>query len=339
MLAFVARRLLIAIPTLLAIIAAAFFLMRQAEGGPFDSERRLPPEVERRLTEKFDLDQPDWIQFARYLGDLLPLDFDVRAEPIPQPEAAPSQEPPKPQWGPATWRWRGFDAPDLGPSMKYKDKDVADIIAEGFPTSAVLGVSAILIALLVGVSLGVLAALRQMGFALIGVCLPPLVMGPILSLVFGVELKWLPAGGLARDEFSIPHLFLPVLTLSLPQIAIVSRLMRASMIEAMRSNAIRTARAKGLPELQVVLKHAMPVALLPIVSYLGPAMAGVLTGSFVIEQVFQLPGIGRQFVIGALQRDYTLVMGVVILYAALIILLNLVADLLYRVLDPRVRHA
>jgi oligopeptide transport system permease protein len=346
MLAFAARRLLIAVPTLLAIIAAAFFLMRQAEGGPFDSERRLPPEVERRLTEKFDLDQPEWIQFARYLGDLLPLDYEVRAERLAPPPGAAADET-APRWGPAQWRWRGFDAPDLGPSMKYKDKDVADIIAEGFPTSAILGVSAILIALLVGVSLGVMAALRQnraqdyavMGFALVGVCLPPLVMGPILSLLFGVELKWLPAGGLARDEFSIPHLFLPVLTLSLPQIAIVSRLMRASMIEAMRSNAIRTARAKGLPELQVVLRHAMPIALLPIVSYLGPAMAGVLTGSFVIEQVFQLPGIGRQFVIGALQRDYTLVMGVVILYASLIILLNLAADLLYRVLDPRVRHA
>ncbi|MBI1188367.1 MAG: ABC transporter permease subunit [Alphaproteobacteria bacterium] len=324
--------------------------MRQAEGGPFDSERRLPPEVERRLNEKFDLDQPGWIQFARYLGDLLPLDFNVTAERLPDPEPAREADAapePAPRWGPAHWEWRGFDAPDLGPSMKYKDKDVADIIAEGFPTSAVLGVSAIFIALMVGVSLGVLAALRQnrtqdyavMAFALVGVCLPPLVMGPILSLLFGVELKWLPAGGLARDQFSIPHLFLPVLTLSLPQIAIVSRLTRASMIEALRSNAIRTARAKGLPEVQVVLRHALPIALLPIVSYLGPAMAGVLTGSFVIEQVFQLPGVGRQFVIGALQRDYTLVMGVVILFAGLIILLNLAADLLYRVLDPRVRHA
>lgn len=337
MLALAARRLLIAIPTLLVIIAAAFFLMRQAEGGPFDSERQLPPEVERRLQAKFDLDQPEWIQFVRYLGDLLPIDFNVTQPEAPEGEPAP----------PVQWEWNGFDAPDLGPSMKYKDKDVADIIAEGFPTSAVLGISAVGLALLVGCFFGVSAALRQnkpqdyavMAFALVGVCLPPLVMGPLLSLLFGVQLHWLPAGGLSRDQFSLAHLFLPVVTLSLPYIAIISRLMRASMIEAMRSNAIRTARAKGLPEWQVIVRHALPVALLPIVSYLGPAIAGVMTGSFVIEQVFQLPGIGRQFVIGALQRDYTLVMGVVILYASIIIILNLAADLLYRVLDPRVRRA
>ncbi|MBI1250754.1 MAG: ABC transporter permease subunit [Alphaproteobacteria bacterium] len=309
MVAQAVRRLIIAVPTLLAIIIAAFLLMRAAPGGPFAAERQLPPEIERRLLAEFDLDKPPAVQLANYLGDLL----------------------------------QG----DLGPSMKYKDKSVADIIAEGFPTSAVLGFSAVTLALLVGGALGVAAALRQnrpqdyavMAAALLGVCLPPLVMGPVLSLVFGIQLGWMPTGGLARDEFSIPHLILPVLTLALPQIAIISRLMRASMIEALRSNAIRTARAKGLPEWQVIWRHALPVAILPIVSYLGPAIAGVLTGSFVIEQVFQLPGIGRQFVIGALQRDYTLVMGVVILYAFLIILLNLAADLLYGALDPRVRKA
>ncbi|MGE0828527.1 MAG: ABC transporter permease subunit [Hyphomonadaceae bacterium] len=309
MLAQAARRLLLAIPTLLVIIVAAFFLMHAAPGGPFDSERQLPPEVERRVLAKYNLDKPVPEQLVAYLGQLV----------------------------------QG----DLGPSMKYKDKSVADIIAESAPTSFILGFLAITLALAVGCSLGVIAALRQnrpqdyvvMAFAILGVCLPPLVMGPILSLLFGVHLHWLPTGGLARDQFTISHLLLPVITLSLPQIAIISRLMRASMIEAMRSNAIRTARAKGLPEAQVVWRHALPVALLPIVSYLGPAVAGVLTGSFVIEQVFLLPGLGRQFIIGALQRDYTLVMGVVILYASLIILFNLIADLLYGVFDPRVRRA
>jgi len=304
----IVRRLLIAVPTMLAIIAAAFFLMKAAPGGPFDKERQMPPEIERRLLAEYKLDLPVHEQLLHYVGGLL----------------------------------QG----DLGPSMTYKDKEVVEIIGEGLPTSAILGVSAIALALLVGGAMGIAAALRQnkaqdyavMAIAILGVCLPPLVMGPVLSLVFGVQLQWLPTGGLHRDEFGVRYLLLPVLTLALPYIAIISRLMRASMIEAMRSNAIRTARAKGLPEREVVLRHALPVALLPIVSYLGPALAGVLAGSFVIESVFQLPGIGRQFIIGALSRDYTIVMGVVIVYAALIIVFNLIADLLYGVLDPRTRQ-
>ena len=314
MLAQAVRRLLFAIPTLLAIVAAAFVLMHLAPGGPFTKERQLPQEVEQRLEAKFGLDLPVEQQLIRYLigteengGGLL----------------------------------RG----DLGPSMAYKDKNVVDIIAEGAPTSAVLGLSAMLLAIFIGGGLGVLAALRQnkvqdyavMALAIAGVCLPPLVVGPVLQLVFGVQLQWLPTGGLYRDQYALQYLFLPVLTLSLPLIAVISRLMRASMIEALRSNAIRTARAKGLPELQVILKHALPVALLPIVSYAGPALAGVMAGSFVIETVFQLPGIGKQFVIAAQQRDYTMVMGVVLIYSVLIIALNLVSDLLYRVLDPRSR--
>jgi oligopeptide transport system permease protein len=314
MLAQAVRRLLFAIPTLLAIVAAAFVLMHLAPGGPFTKERQLPPEVERRLEAKFGLDLPIEQQLLRYLvgteengGGLL----------------------------------RG----DLGPSMAYKDKNVIDIIAEGAPTSAVLGLSAMILALFIGGGLGVLAALRQnkvqdyavMALAIAGVCLPPLVVGPVLQLVLGVQLQWLPTGGLYRDQYALNYLFLPVLTLSLPLIAVISRLMRASMIEALRSNAIRTARAKGLPEMQVILKHALPVALLPIVSYAGPALAGVMAGSFVIETVFQLPGIGKQFVIAAQQRDYTMVMGVVLIYSFLIIVLNLVSDLLYRVLDPRSR--
>lgn len=315
MLAQAVRRLFLAIPTLLAIVAAAFVLMHLAPGGPFTKERQMPPEIERRLQEKYGLDLPIGQQLVRYLVG--------------------SQES------------GGLLRGDLGPSMAYKDKNVIDIIAEGAPTSAILGLSAMLLALFVGCGLGVLAALRQnkaqdylvMAFAIGGVCLPPLVVGPLLQLLFGVEWRILPSQGLYRDEFGVRYLILPVLTLSLPMIAVISRLMRASMIEALRSNAIRTARAKGLPEQQVILRHALPIALLPIVSYAGPALAGVMAGSFVIETVFALPGIGKQFVLAAQQRDYTLVMGVVLIYSFLIILLNLAADLAYRVLDPRSRTA
>lgn len=303
------RRLLIAIPTLLVIVAVAFALMRAAPGGPFARERQMPPEIERRLLAEYKLDLPVHEQLGHYI--------------------------------------LGLVQGDLGPSMTYKDKDVIDIIAEGAPTSALLGLSAMTLALLVGGGLGVMAALRQnkaqdyvvMGVAILGVCLPPLVIGPLMQLVFGVQWAILPSQGLYRDQFGLIYLLLPVLTLALPMIAIISRLMRASMIEAMRSSAIRTARAKGLPEHRVVLRHALPVALLPIVSYAGPALAGVMAGSFVIETVFQLPGIGKQFVLAAQQRDYTLVMGVVLVYSILIILLNLIADLVYRVLDPRSRAA
>ena len=301
------RRLIVAIPTLFLIIAATFTLMHAAPGGPFSRERQMPPEIERRLKAEYDLDKPVGEQLLRYVGGLV----------------------------------RG----DLGPSMSYKDKDVAQVIAEGAPMSSLLGFGAMIIALLAGGSLGIMAALRQnraqdyivMTFAIAGVCLPPLVVGPILQLWLGVELRWLPTQGLFRDQFGVRYLILPMLTLALPMTAVISRLMRASMIEALRSNAIRTARAKGLPELQVILRHALPIALLPIVSYVGPALAGVMAGSFVVETVYGLPGIGRQLVLAAQQRDYTLVMGVVLVYSVLIIAFNLAADLTYRALDPRAR--
>jgi oligopeptide transport system permease protein len=307
MLAQAVRRLILAIPTLFFIVASAFVLMHLAPGGPFTKERQMPPEIERRLLAEYNLDQPIHVQLGYYLGGLV----------------------------------QG----DLGPSMTYKDKDVVDIIGEGAPTSAILGLSAMLLALFVGGGLGVIAALKQnkaqdylvMAIAIAGVCLPPLVIGPLLQLLFGIQWGILPSQGLYRDQFGLIYLLLPVLTLSLPLIAIVSRLMRASMIEALRSNAIRTARAKGLPERQVIWRHALPIAMLPIVSYAGPALAGVMAGSFVVETVFALPGIGKQFVLAAQQRDYTLVMGVVLIYSFLIILLNLAADLTYRVLDPRSR--
>ena len=316
MLAQAVRRLALAIPTLLAIVAAAFVLMHLAPGGPFTKERQVPAEIERRLEAEYGLDLPIGQQLLRYLVG--------------------TKE-----------RGGGLIRGDLGPSMTYKDKNVADIIAEGAPTSAILGVSAMALALLIGTFLGVIAALRQnkaqdyliMALAIAGVCLPPLVVGPIMQLLFGMQWQLLPTAGLHRDEYGVRYLILPVFTLSLPIIAVVSRLMRASMIEALRSNPIRTARAKGLPEQQVIWRHALPIAILPVVSYAGPALAGVMAGSFVIETVFALPGIGKQFVLAAQQRDYTLLMGVVLIYSFLIILLNLAADLTYRMLDPRSRAA
>lgn len=307
MLRYALRRLLIAIPTLFVIITIAFFMMRAAPGSPFDTDRQLPAAIEQNIRAAYGMDKPLVAQYGDYLSKVV----------------------------------RG----DLGPSLKYRDKTVTEIIAEGFPVSMTIGVASLCLAMVFGVGLGVAAALRQnrpadfgaMAVAMIGISIPTFVTGPLLALVFGVWLRVLPSGGL-QGGMSFQNLLLPVITLALPQIAIISRLTRASMIEVIRSNYIRTARAKGLSEWRVITRHAMRAALLPLVSYMGPALAALMTGSLVVEQVFQLPGIGRQFVIGALQRDYTVVMGVVILYAALIILMNLLADLLYGVLDPKVKY-
>ena len=312
MMAYAMRRLLGAIPTLFVIVTLAFFMMRIAPGGPFDSERRLPPEVERNVKAAYNLDKPLTQQYLIYLGRLA----------------------------------HG----DLGPSYKNKDFTVAQLIGIGLPVSARLGLTAMALALLLGTALGVSAALRQnhwqdysvMSVAMLGITIPTFVTAPILTLVFGIygislfghELT-LPVGG--WNGGALANMVLPVTVLALPQIAIVARLMRGSMIEVLHANYIRTARAKGLPVLRIVLGHALRAAALPLVSYLGPALAAILTGSLVVEQIFGLPGIGRYFVQGALNRDYTLVMGVVICYAALIILLNFVADLLIAFLDPRVR--
>jgi oligopeptide transport system permease protein len=303
MFSFLLRRLLVAVPTMFLVVTVAFFMMRAAPGNPFETGRRLSPEIERAVAAKYGLDRPLPVQYVNYLGDVL----------------------------------QG----DLGPSLKYRDKTVGDFIAEGFPKSLLLGASALAIALVVGVSLGIAAALRQnrpadyaaTAVAILGVCIPTFVTAPLLVLLFASKLGWLPTGGWGGPR----SLILPILVLSLPQIAIISRLTRAGMIEVLRSNFVRTARAKGLPESQIVLKHALRGAILPLVSYLGPAAAGLITGSLVVEQIFGLPGLGRAFVYGALQRDYTVVMGVVILYAGLILLMNLLADVLYAVLDPRVK--
>lgn len=308
MIGYIARRILVAIPTLLVIITLAFFMMRFAPGGPFDLERPMPEQTRQNLLASYGMDQPVPKQYLDYLVDLAQF--------------------------------------DLGPSLKFRDKTVSQIIAEGFPVSATVGLLSMGLAVFVGTILGSIAALRQntavdygvVGFATVGIVIPPFVVGPILALVIGIYLGWLPSGGLdPRHGMTVERMILPVITLALPQIAIISRLMRASMIEVIRSNFIRTARAKGLSPFAVITRHALRAAILPLVSYLGPATAALLTGSIVIEQVFSLPGVGRQFVFAALQRDYTVVMGVVILYAGLIIALNLVADLLYAVLNPKVK--
>jgi oligopeptide transport system permease protein len=300
------RRLLGAIPTLLILIAVAFVMIRLAPGGPFDSERQPSPEIEANLRAAYYLDEPLYQQFGRYLGGLLRFDF--------------------------------------GPSFQYRDYSVTELIMAGFPVSLTLGGTAILVALLVGVTAGCLAALRQnsaadhgvMAVSMTGISIPNFVMAPLLVLVFAIHLRWLPAGGLGQG--SVRNLVLPVIALALPQIAYLSRLTRGSMIEVLRSNFVRTARAQGLATWKVIVKHALKPALLPVVSYLGPATAQVITGSVVIEQIFSVPGLGRFFVTGALNRDYTLVMGVVVFYGVLIIALNFLVDLAYAWLDPKVKY-
>jgi len=304
MLAYAMRRLLGAIPTLFIIITAAFFMMRIAPGGPFDQERTLEATVMENLNATFGLDRPLWQQYGMYLGNL----------------------------------FRG----DMGPSFIYRDMRVQEILGEGLPVSVQLGLTALVLALAVGAALGTLAALRQnsstdyavIAVATFGITVPNFVVAPVLSLVFAVMLNWLPAQGWGEAR----QIVLPVIALALPQVAIIARLVRGAMIEALRSDHVRTARAYGLPARMVVLKHALRAAILPAVSYLGPAAAALLTGSIVVEQVFNLPGIGRYFVQGALNRDYTLVMGTVVIVAVFVVVFNLIVDLLYALLDPRVRY-
>ncbi|MEY4783015.1 MAG: oligopeptide transporter, permease protein [Pseudomonadota bacterium] len=307
--AYVGRRLLAAIPTMLVIITVVFFMLRAAPGNPYSAERMLTPAVEANLKASLGLDKPLHEQYFEYVGKVV----------------------------------QG----DLGPSMVFYDKDVSELLGEGLPVSLTIGLLSITIALFFGVLLGVLAAIRQnsladysvMSIAMVGISIPTFVTGPLLAMVFGVYLNWFAAGGLDLGRMNFHNLCLPVLTLSLPQVAIISRLMRASMVEVLRSNFIRTARAKGISETRILLRHAAPAAILPVVSYLGPAIVGVITGSVVIETVFTLPGVGASFIEGAMTRDYTRVMGAVILYGGLIIALNLIADVLYAILDPRVRYS
>ena len=305
MLRFALGRLLAAIPTLLFVVLLAFMLVRIAPGGPFDTERGLPPEVEANIEAAYKLDEPLPMQFFRYLGGVLKGDF--------------------------------------GPSFSYRDYTVSALIADALPTSLVLGGLAMLLALLLGLGAGVVAALRPntlidravMAVSMVGISVPIFVVAPLLVLLFAVSLGWLPAGWTATPGGG--RLVLPVLALALPQVAYLARISRASLLEVLGSDYVRTARAQGLTTAAILTAHAFRPALIPVLSYLGPAVVAVLTGSIVVEQVFGIPGLGRHFVNGALNRDYTLVLGLVILYATLIILVNLLVDILYGVLDPRVR--
>ena len=307
MLGYLLRRLAVAIPTLFVVVTVAFFMMRAAPGSPFDLDRKLPPEIKKNVEAKFGFNKPLVVQYGDYVVGVLHGDF--------------------------------------GPSLKYRDKTVLQIMKENYRPSLTIGLSAIIIAIFVGVNLGIIAALRQngpadyttMAIAIVGICIPSFVTAPLLQLLFASKLGWLPTAG--WDDGAIPNLIMPVAVLALPQIAIISRLTRAGMIEVLRSNYVRTARAKGLPEYRIVFRHALRAAILPLISYLGPAFAGLLTGSLIVERIFNLPGLGKFFVTSALQRDYTVVMGMVIFFATLILVLNLLADVLYAVLDPRVRLA
>jgi oligopeptide transport system permease protein len=303
-LGYFARRVLGAVPTLLAIVTLAFLLLRTAPGGPFDQEKELLPEIRASIEHSYHLDESLPRQYFRYLGQLA----------------------------------RG----DLGPSYQYRNTRVNELIAAGFPIDATLGVLAMLLAVLVGLPLGAWAAARggamariAEGVALLGVSLPVYVTAPLFILLFAVTLRWLPAGD--WDQGSVSHLVLPVLSLALPYMAYVLRLMRASFAEVLSQPFIRAARAKGLPWRIILFRHALRPAVLPLVSFLAPATVGAITGSIVIETTFGLPGIGRFFVDGAFNRDYTLVLGVTILYGLLLVAANLLADLCYAWLDPRVR--
>ena len=300
------RRLLGAVPTLFLVIVLAFLLVHAAPGGPFDDQRVLPPEIEANIEAAYHLDEPLPMQFLRYVGGVL----------------------------------RG----DFGPSFSYRDYTVSELIGRSFPVSLQLGALAMLLAAFVGVSTGIVAALRQnspldklvMGLAMTGISIPVFVIAPLLVLLFAVKLQWLPASWTGSESAS--RLLLPVVSLALPQIAYVARLTRASLIDVLSSDFIRTARAQGLGTATIIRYHALKPAMLPVLSYLGPAVAAVLTGSVVVEEIFGIPGLGQLFVRGSLNRDYTLVLGVVIFYASLIVLFNLIVDLLYGVIDPRIRQ-
>src|SRR3954469_593578 len=300
---FVARRLLQTIPVLFVIVTATFFMVRFVPGGPFTSEKAIPPEILHNLESHYGLDQPLWRQYTKYLGRVV----------------------------------RG----DLGPSFKYANHSVNEIIAAKLPVSLELGGEALLVALLIGLPLGVLAAVRRntwldylaSSVGMLGICVPTFVLGPLLVLFFAIHLGWANASG----WYDWTDRVMPALTLGFVYAAYLMRLTRGGMLEVLNQDYIRTARAKGASETRVVLRHALRGGLLPVVSFLGPAVAGILTGSFVIETIFQIPGIGREFVNSAFNRDYTLVLGTVILYASFVIILNLVVDVVQVWLNPKLK--
>ena len=307
MFVFILRRILETIPVLLCVAAMTFFMCRLAPGGPFDDDKQVTAEVREQLNKQFNLDKPLYVQFYQYLVNL-----------------------PKLQ------------------SFKYPNRTVGDIIKQKFPVSFKLGFFAITIALGIGVLFGVIASLKPNSFidyipsslAMIGICLPTFVMGPILMYIFALKLKLLPAtgwGGFDGDAIFHADMILPSLTLGLFYAAYISRLTRGGMLDILTQDFIRTAKAKGASGLRVIVKHAMRGGLLPVISFMGPAVAGLIAGSFVIETIFNIPGLGKDFVQSAFNRDYTLVLGVVMFYATLIVLLNLVVDILQVTLNPKLK--
>lgn len=306
MFSFIIRRLAVAVPTILALITVSFVLMHAAPGGPFTNERNVPEAVMENIEAKYNLDKPLWQQYFIYVGNVA----------------------------------QG----DLGPSFRYKDFTVNELIESSFPRSAYIGAWSFLFVVVFGVGLGVVAALKQnrwpdytvMTAAMTGVVFPNFVMAPLLVLLFAVTLRWLPAGGWEGGQ--VEYIVMPIIAMATSYIAQVARITRSSMIETLRSPYIRTARAKGMPRHKIVLRHALKPALIPVVSYLGPAFVGIITGSVIIDQVFSTGGIGQHFVNGAINRDYSLILGVTILVGMLTIVFNAVVDILYTWLDPRVRY-
>jgi len=306
---YIIRRFLGMIPTLFVIITLSFFIIKVAPGGPFSADRAPSPQVIENLNKKFHLDEPWYDQYFRYVGDVI-LKF------------------------------------DLGPSFKYPDHDVNFFIFTNLPNSLILGLTALVISLVFGLWAGIISALRQntiadygaMSLAVIGISIPLFVIGPVLQLIFSVWLGWLPTAGWITDDAGWLTLIMPALTLAFPHFAYIARLSRASILEILRTDYVRTARAKGLKESVVIARHVMKGAMLPVVSFMGPAFAGIITGSVVIEQIFRIPGLGRFFVQSALNRDYLLIMGTVIIYSVILILMNFLVDIVYSLLDPRVAY-
>ena len=300
------RRLLGIVPTLFCIVSASFFIVRSAPGGPFDQEQAMAPQIRANLDRLYGLEQPLGVQYVHYLNGLLHGNF--------------------------------------GPSFKLRDFSVGELIAQGLPLSLTLGCAALVLGVLLGIPLGCGAALRRntamdygiTSLVVLGIALPSFVTGPLLALVFGLYLHWLPVAG--WEEGAPRYLILPAITLALPLMASIARITRGSLLDVLRANYIRTARARGIGEMRVLWRHALRPTLMPVVSYLGPAAAYVVTGSLVVETVFGLPGTGRYLVQGAINRDYTLVMGMITVYGALTLGLNLIADIVYGWLDPTVRH-
>lgn len=305
MLIFIIKRLLQAIPVLLVVTSVTFFMVRAAPGGPFDEDRSIPPEVMTQLNKRYHLDDPLWKQYVDYMGNLIQGDF--------------------------------------GPSFKYASHSVTELIAAGFPATAELSLYAILFALAVGLSVGIFAALRKntigdylpMSISMLGICMPTFVLGPILLLIFGIYLNWFPVAGWGQ----VPgDKVLPSITLGCVYAAYIARITRGSMLDVLSQDYIRTARAKGLSEMRIVWVHALRGSLAPVIAFLGPAVAGLLAGSFVVESIFQVPGLGRFYVMAAFNRDYTMILGCTIFFAVLIVLFNLLSDILLVWLNPKLRQ-